>query len=304
MTRVLNVRHCLYSFRLPRAQTDGWRSLQCCQSRLVSDRREPKVKSSTKPVTHVPPIEPLPAVAQKKRNDSPWTLNIAEFFVNVLRVDPMVSISARVAPQMYNMCASQAVKSKKGAGKQLAEEFWYEGCALAPSFQSWFHVTALYFWLLMVRFRALPVSSGKQYTQALVNLFFDDIEMRLREDYKMKNPRIISTTLKDLHQQFRGATAAYDEGLYRSDAVLSAAIWRNVFAGSQGVNVVYLASSTKYVRKTLFELDATSDEDISNCDFSFSRPQMDDRQPAGPDGSKMQPVRSASTDELASVAGS
>lgn len=40
--------------------------------------------------------------------------------------------------------------------------------------------------------------------------------------------------MKDMLEQYRGSVAAYDEGLVSGDAVLAAAIWRNVFGAGWG----------------------------------------------------------------------
>ncbi|KAK5141201.1 Serine carboxypeptidase 3, partial [Cryomyces antarcticus] len=47
--------------------------------------------------------------------------------------------------------------------------------------------------------------------------------------------------LKDLFIQWRGVLAAYDEGLIRGDAVMAAAVWRNVFKGDENVDAEKLA---------------------------------------------------------------
>lgn len=40
--------------------------------------------------------------------------------------------------------------------------------------------------------------------------------------------------MRDYLEQYHGAVTAYDEGLLRGDAVLAAAIWRNVFGAAWG----------------------------------------------------------------------
>lgn len=40
--------------------------------------------------------------------------------------------------------------------------------------------------------------------------------------------------MRDMLEQYHGSVAAYDEGLMGGDAVLAAAIWRNVFGGGWG----------------------------------------------------------------------
>lgn len=60
---------------------------------------------------------------------------------------------------------------------------------------------------------------------------FIDVELRMRGPYAVTQGRLIKGYMKDLLEQYHGACAAYDEGLIRGDAVLAAAIWRNLFGG-------------------------------------------------------------------------
>lgn len=68
----------------------------------------------------------------------------------------------------------------------------------------------------------------------MVNHFFIDAEYRMQTDYEIKQSRYIKNTLKTMLAQYHGSTLAYDEGLVGSDAVLAAAIWRNVFGAGWG----------------------------------------------------------------------
>lgn len=56
-------------------------------------------------------------------------------------------------------------------------------CGLPDNFQTWFSVTHLHVWLLMVRIRA--EKNGKVFQQQLVNHFFHDIEDRMRYNHKV-----------------------------------------------------------------------------------------------------------------------
>lgn len=104
-------------------------------------------------------------------------------------------------------------------------------CGLPLSFTSWFHITNLHIYLLTVRFRALPSPLGRYFNQQLINHFFIDAEQRLQAHTSQS--RIVKQTLKDCLEQYHGSFLAYDEALVtKSDAVLAAALWRNVFAGA------------------------------------------------------------------------
>ena len=72
---------------------------------------------------------------------------------------------------------------------------------------------------------------GRTYIQELINHMFIDVELRMRGPYAVTQGRLIKGYMKDLLEQYHGACAAYDEGLIRGDAVLAAAVWRNLFGG-------------------------------------------------------------------------
>lgn len=79
--------------------------------------------------------------------------------------------------------------------------------------------------------------------------------------------------LKDLYIQWRGLLAAYDEGLMKGDAVLSAAVWRNVFKGNEDVNIKGLAQIVSLMRRTLRELDAMEEMDFKTSPVQFGSPE-------------------------------
>lgn len=66
--------------------------------------------------------------------------------------------------------------------------------------------------------------------------------------------------------------AGFDEGLCKGDAVLAAAIWRNVFDAKKDVDVELLAVITSYVRRVLSGLDRVSDETVYTGRIQFGRP--------------------------------
>jgi len=104
-------------------------------------------------------------------------------------------------------------------------------CKLARTYQTWFQTTNLHVWLLTARYRALPPSHGRSYVQELVNHFFLDVEHRMRFTLGHKAPeRVIKDYMKEMRDQWSGAGVSFDLGLVGSDAELSGAVWRNVFA--------------------------------------------------------------------------
>ncbi|KAF8939699.1 ubiquinol-cytochrome C chaperone-domain-containing protein [Dissophora ornata] len=154
----------------------------------------------------------------------------------------------RSTHNFYEICAAQL---------QDKRSFWLDTCGLPDNFQTWFSVTHLHVWLLMVRIRA--ENHGKVFQQQLVNHFFHDIEDRMRYNHKISSGRIISTYMHDFLAQFHGGVLAYDEGMCKDDPIMAAALWRNLFTSSG--TPAQIAVLVDYVRKELQILDnMTSDE--------------------------------------------
>lgn len=77
-----------------------------------------------------------------------------------------------------------------------------------------------------------------------------------------------------MYNQWRGVQGAYDEGLVRGDAVLGAAVWRNVFKAREAQEVDWrqVAMIVSYIRRALKGLDGAKDESIRMGRVRFSSP--------------------------------
>ncbi|KAI8055038.1 ubiquinol-cytochrome C chaperone-domain-containing protein [Syncephalis plumigaleata] len=78
------------------------------------------------------------------------------------------SLSIRASRDLYAACV-EAANDKA---------FYVHACGLPDNFNTWFAITQIHVWMLMVRLR--PEKHGKAYAQELVNRFFEDIEDRIR----------------------------------------------------------------------------------------------------------------------------
>jgi hypothetical protein len=105
-----------------------------------------------------------------------------------------------------------------------------------PTFNSWAQVTMLHMYCLTARLRCFPAAHAPTWQQHLVDHFFHDAERRMAVAHRIVARSLRTRYLKDLHGQFRGALAAYDEGLCRGDAVLAAALWRNVLGAGANLD--------------------------------------------------------------------
>ncbi|ORY81533.1 ubiquinol-cytochrome c chaperone/UPF0174 [Protomyces lactucae-debilis] len=160
------------------------------------------------------------------------------------------------------------------AASKATNKFWYEDAALPPTFQTWFQITQLHIWMMMVRFRSLDKSLGRHYQQQITNHFFNDAEARLRVVYQIRDGRIIQTYMKDLLLQWRGSIVAYDEALCSTDAVLAAALWRNMYGAKPDFPLASLASMSAHVREQLVKLDKAPDEQVLTGKFVFDAPKL------------------------------
>ncbi|KAF9429669.1 Protein cbp3, mitochondrial [Entomortierella beljakovae] len=163
----------------------------------------------------------------------------------------------RSTHNFYEICALQL---------QEKHSFWIDECGLQDNFQTWFSVTHLHVWLLMVRIRA--EKHGKVFQQQLVNHFFHDIEDRMRYNHKISSGRIIKTYMHDFLAQFHGSVLAYDEGMCKDDPIMAAALWRNLFTSTGTPEQI--ATLVNYVRRELQVLDNVSSEEFLESKVLFS----------------------------------
>jgi cytochrome b pre-mRNA-processing protein 3 len=133
---------------------------------------------------------------------------------------------------------------------------------LPPTFSTWSQVTMLHLYLVHARMRNLDPESAKGWQQQLLNHFFYDAEERMDQVHALSSRGLRQRYLKELFNEWRGDIAAYDEGIVKGDAVLAAAVWRNVFKAREVVDVRALAAIVSYMRRVLKELDMLSDESL------------------------------------------
>ena len=66
--------------------------------------------------------------------------------------------------------------------------------------------------------------------------------------------------------------AGYDEGLVKGDAVLAAAVWRNVFKAKEDVDLLALGKVVGFIREALQALDSMPDELVTKGNLIFQTP--------------------------------
>ncbi|KAF3769631.1 hypothetical protein M406DRAFT_320002 [Cryphonectria parasitica EP155] len=136
---------------------------------------------------------------------------------------------------------------------------WYEEFGLVPTFSTWSQVTMLHLYLIVVRLRCLEKNAWQAWQTQLVNHFFQHAEDLMEINHGMKSRMIRSGQLNSLFQTWRGVILAYDEGLVKGDAVMAAAVWRNVFMSREDVDMRHVAAIVSWMRSTLRSLDQMLD---------------------------------------------
>ncbi|OKL60723.1 hypothetical protein UA08_04390 [Talaromyces atroroseus] len=192
-------------------------------------------------------------------------------------------VSYGFTQKLYEACSSPAdyripqlaqkgaeiPKTASGEDLGVGEGWWYKDLDLPPTFSTWSQVTFLHMYLLTVRLRALPsIESVRTHSRHLVDHFSLNAEERMATLHNISSRSIRNKYLKDLFIQWRGVVAAYDEGLVKGDAVLGAAVWRNIWKASatthdgQELDWSQIATVVAYMRRVLSELSEMSEADL------------------------------------------
>lgn len=147
-----------------------------------------------------------------------------------------------------------------GDGEEIGvpddQALWHKEFGLPATFSTWSQVTMLHMYLLTVRIRNTPPDQVKIWQRCLQDQFFYAAEDRMVVNHNIQSGIVRSRYLKDFYVQWRGLIAAYDEGVAKGDAVLAAAIWRNLFKAQEDFDIRHLAQIVSYVRHSLQKLEA------------------------------------------------
>ncbi|KAJ2656254.1 Ubiquinol cytochrome-c reductase assembly protein Cbp3 [Coemansia sp. RSA 1200] len=201
-----------------------------------------------------PSIDTTKAASKKPEKKYVLSEKYASFVRKLLA--PLLPLyrSQNIGKSLYHICSTCP-------GYQ---EFWLDECRLPDTLQTWFSTSSLYVWMMMARIRADP--NAKHYNQGLIDSFFGDAERKIRQS-GIKSGRIVNDTLKDLMSSFKGTVMSLDQGFASSDAVLAAAIWRNLLPEDD--MVLQIDSIARFVRSQLAALDKCSIDDLIARNFAF-----------------------------------
>ena len=117
-------------------------------------------------------------------------------------------------------------------------------------------------YLVTVRLRVLDRESFDTYMQHLINAFSYGTEEKMQVVHNIESRSIRNKYLKDLFIQWRGVLAAYDEGMVKGDAVLGAAVWRNLWKAEEDVDWGKVNKVVEYLRRVCVEYEAVDDSEM------------------------------------------
>lgn len=170
--------------------------------------------------------------------------------------------------RMHIVTGKGPPKAADGAdlGHPAAETWWFKTLDLQPTFSTWSSVTFLHMYIITVRLRALSTPAEFQsYHRYLIEHFSQAAEDKMLVEHNMSARGIRNKYLKDLFLQWRGNLIAYDEGLVKGDAVLGAAVWRNLFRGQEDVDWEKVALVVGFMRKVISKLGYLRVTDMMNA---------------------------------------
>ncbi|XP_023725594.1 ubiquinol-cytochrome-c reductase complex assembly factor 1 isoform X1 [Cryptotermes secundus] len=130
---------------------------------------------------------------------------------------------------------------------------------MADTFYSWFLVTELHVWMLMVRTMA-EGEEGRFVRNNIVEAMWQDISTRAKK-LEPGNSPAVKAQIHELSQQFQAAIIAYDEGLLSKDTVLAGAVWRT-FLQQDCNDPENVECLVHYIRKQVKFLDEMARDEI------------------------------------------
>uniref|UniRef100_A0A182QA72 Ubiquinol-cytochrome c chaperone domain-containing protein n=1 Tax=Anopheles farauti TaxID=69004 RepID=A0A182QA72_9DIPT len=135
---------------------------------------------------------------------------------------------------------------------------------MPDTFNTWFLITELHVWMLLVRSMAEGAekgAAGRFMRNCIVETMWNDVTTRAKQ-LTMDNPSVVRPQIQQLSEQFQAALISYDEGISYDDKALAAALWRRFLSG-RCEDYEKLELLVGYVRKQIAMLDQLSRYDFA-----------------------------------------
>ncbi|XP_053675341.1 ubiquinol-cytochrome-c reductase complex assembly factor 1 [Anopheles nili] len=141
---------------------------------------------------------------------------------------------------------------------------FFECFNMPDTFNTWFLITELHVWMLLVRAMAEGAekgAAGRFMRNCIVETMWNDVTTRAKQ-LTLDNPSVVRPQIQQLSEQFQAALISYDEGISFDDKQLAAALWRR-FLGGRCEDYEKLELLVGYVRKQISMLDHLSRYDFA-----------------------------------------
>jgi len=137
---------------------------------------------------------------------------------------------------------------------QLDYKYWLDENKLGNNFASWFIVTELHIWMLLVRCMS-DGDHGRLLMISIIDAMWSDVSVMAKKLSSWLSS-VVRKQVDLLSEQFQAALVGYDEGIMSSDMVLAGAIWRRFFQ-SNCDDPRLIENIVRYVRKQTLHLEST-----------------------------------------------
>lgn len=134
---------------------------------------------------------------------------------------------------------------------------FFDQFGMPNTFNSWFLVTELHVWMLLVRSMAEGPEKnedGRFMRNTIVEAMWTDVSSRAKK-LGAHNPSRVRQQTETLSHQFQAALINYDEGLQGDDKTLAGSLWRRFFVKEEACDVEKVELLVQYVRAQMNALD-------------------------------------------------
>lgn len=169
----------------------------------------------------------------------------------------------------HRRATQAAEKLYRMAVRQSRLDVFYTRGGVSDTFEGRFELLSAHLSVLLYRLK-VEGAAGKQLSQAVVDLFFADMDAALRE--LGVGDMSIAKRVRAMSEAFYGRLAAYDAGIAAAaePGTLEAALRRNLYDGNAPDGTV--ARMAAYLSSVTGDLAAASREAVLNGSCSFPAP--------------------------------
>lgn len=149
----------------------------------------------------------------------------------------------------------------EGIADKLNYQYFFDQFQLDDTFVSWFLITEMHVWMLMLRLMQ-EGDEGLKVRNFMVETMWEDVQVRSKK-LGHPNPSLIKKQLAVLSEEFNASIMGYDEASQQSDSILAGHLWRRFFS-CEKVHPVLLEKLVHYIRRQLFMLSHISRAELIN----------------------------------------